>query len=742
MKRFQPQSRAIQARTQSLHTLAGALLLLAAFCSQSTYAAVTFQGNVTPSPPGAGGSVAAPFIIGDVGSGISTINGGTSLSVTGGGSIVGDDATGFGVFTVTGFGSTFNVGAAAADFTVGNSGTGNVLIENFATVAINDDLFIAAGNNSSGFLSIEGLGTLVDANDQLQVGQGGVGTVELLDGARLFVDDSVIGQLITGEGRLTIAGLQTLLRQTNSMTIGDAGRGTFEIFDQAHAETTNVVLGNTVDGVALADVAGSGSVWEVTGFMHLGVNGMSELYVRDGARVANTSTARLATQGSAESYVEVSGPQSRWEIGTALTVGEFGFGTLNILAGGRVVTGDNATIGDNTNSRGEVVVDGPGSTWEIDGILDVSQPGEGKLTISNGGFVTATGVVRVAAAGELHMDGGRLASDAGSGLTNNGLVRGGGTIDAAVTNTGSGEVRIAPGDALVMQGALSNAGIVDVQSGELEVFGAASNSGGDIDVRNGVLRFQSGVTNTTGGQLAIVGGDVDIFGNVTNNVGAQVVVGGEAQAVMHDTFTNNGDLFIAPGADLLTLENLTFGAGGSMSVQISDSNPIDGFGQVVVGTTATVDGTLNVELVDSFVPSLGDSFQILSAGTQRTGFFAAENLPALGGGLVWDVNYNPDSIVLNVVNPVGNTGDYNDDGVVDAADYVVWRKFNNTSTTLPNDPSAGSVNDGDYNNWRENFGHAGGAGGANAVPEPDVPIACVFALFAFVTSRRLKSSPL
>jgi hypothetical protein len=161
-------------------------------------------------------------------------------------------------------------------------------------------------------------------------------------------------------------------------------------------------------------------------------------------------------------------------------------------------------------------------------------------------------------------------------------------------------------------------------------------------------------------------------------------------------------------------------AGGSMSIEIAGPDPVDGFGQVAVGATATVAGTLNVELVDGFEPSLGDSFQILSAGS-RTGFFASEDLPALGRGLVWDVNYNSDSIVLNVVNPVGNTGDYNDDGIVDAADYVVWRKFNNTSTTLPNDPSAGSVNDGDYDNWHENFGQAGGAGGATAVPEPEGP---------------------
>jgi hypothetical protein len=48
-------------------------------------------------------------------------------------------------------------------------------------------------------------------------------------------------------------------------------------------------------------------------------------------------------------------------------------------------------------------------------------------------------------------------------------------------------------------------------------------------------------------------------------------------------------------------------------------------------------------------------------------------------------------------------GDYNDNEVVDAADYVVWRKNLNQPVDLPNDPTPGSVDDEDYNVWRMNF---------------------------------------
>jgi hypothetical protein len=67
------------------------------------------------------------------------------------------------------------------------------------------------------------------------------------------------------------------------------------------------------------------------------------------------------------------------------------------------------------------------------------------------------------------------------------------------------------------------------------------------------------------------------------------------------------------------------------------------------------------------------------------------------------------------------TGDFNDDGLVDAADYVVWRNAAPIAT-LPNDDSPGVVDASDYADWLAHFGTAAQAGsaglGATAVPEP------------------------
>jgi hypothetical protein len=71
-------------------------------------------------------------------------------------------------------------------------------------------------------------------------------------------------------------------------------------------------------------------------------------------------------------------------------------------------------------------------------------------------------------------------------------------------------------------------------------------------------------------------------------------------------------------------------------------------------------------------------------------------------------------------------GDFNGDGKVDAADYVVWRK---TDGTQPG-----------YNEWRTNFGRTSGSGAgqlAGAVPEPaSLAIAALGLLFVAIIKRR------
>jgi hypothetical protein len=72
----------------------------------------------------------------------------------------------------------------------------------------------------------------------------------------------------------------------------------------------------------------------------------------------------------------------------------------------------------------------------------------------------------------------------------------------------------------------------------------------------------------------------------------------------------------------------------------------------------------------------------------------------------------------------GIRGDYDGTGVVDAADYVVWRGTLDSTTDLAADGNLNHVVDsGDFGIWRANFGNAkiaSGSGTATSavIPEP------------------------
>ncbi len=99
--------------------------------------------------------------------------------------------------------------------------------------------------------------------------------------------------------------------------------------------------------------------------------------------------------------------------------------------------------------------------------------------------------------------------------------------------------------------------------------------------------------------------------------------------------------------------------------------------------------------------------------------------------------------------PPPTTGDYNHNGFVDAADYIV-RRDTLTQTATPHGSGAdgnadGTIEVGDYTFWRERFGDivplgagAGAAGSVSAsaaVPEPTVIMLVVIGLLSFPLLR-------
>jgi hypothetical protein len=86
-------------------------------------------------------------------------------------------------------------------------------------------------------------------------------------------------------------------------------------------------------------------------------------------------------------------------------------------------------------------------------------------------------------------------------------------------------------------------------------------------------------------------------------------------------------------------------------------------------------------------------------------------------------------------------GDYNDDGFVDAADYVVWRKLEGTSTVMSNDPNPAPIDNDQYVTWRGNYSDSSGSGSGGetangSVPEPAIQFGALALIFASLLIRR------
>jgi hypothetical protein len=169
---------------------------------------------------------------------------------------------------------------------------------------------------------------------------------------------------------------------------------------------------------------------------------------------------------------------------------------------------------------------------------------------------------------------------------------------------------------------------------------------------------------------------------------------------------------------------------GSELMLFLDSN--DGSGYQLQGTVA-VDGAL-YQGENPEAPDWSNSWTIGRGqfGGGATDFFNGfiDEVRLSNRALApYEFLFSPDASAMLV-------GDYNDDGVVDAADYVVWRN-NVGGAGLPNDPTPNSVDANDYLNWKATFGMMASPGlAAAAVPEPGSLGLCGLGLAALLAWRR------
>jgi autotransporter-associated beta strand protein len=284
--------------------------------------------------------------------------------------------------------------------------------------------------------------------------------------------------------------------------------------------------------------------------------------------------------------------------------------------------------------------------------------------------------------------------------------------------TGGNVASVSPIAIQIMAGGNNNSttfsGVISGHSASL------TKTGSGTMTLNGANTYTGGTT-VAGGTLAVNGA---IAGNASVQNGATLagsgIVGGTT------TLQSGGTLAPGSSAGTISLGELTMQSGSSLEIEIGSTSDL-----VQVTGTAMLSGALKVSLLEDASPQLGQLYTIVTAGT-RNCTFDGDLLPTFSN-LTFDVIYNPQSVQLKVVPML--QGDFNADGKVDAADYVVWRKGGAAFTPA------------DYDDWRENFGAVlivgEGSDHHSRVPEPVGGILVFISIFmttgarcAFATHRK------
>ncbi len=246
----------------------------------------------------------------------------------------------------------------------------------------------------------------------------------------------------------------------------------------------------------------------------------------------------------------------------------------------------------------------------------------------------------------------------------------------------------------------SNAGdnaTLNITSGWLDVanqlvIGADPGATAALNLSGGVLSAPT-LNKGTGGSFNFTGGTL------------------HADTVNFNLVNNGGSL--SPGHSIgqtHVVGSLTL-ATGSVAIELASTSLAD---SLLVDGAVQLGGSLNVSLLGSFTPANGNSWQIITAGGING------NFASVTAGYSVQKHGNNLMLYFGAVPPLGIAGDFNGNGTVDAADYVVWRNAGSTDVLL-NDPTPGTVDSTEYDLWRAHFGQVTGSGEGLSFTSAEVP---------------------
>src|SRR6202790_4533924 len=199
----------------------------------------------------------------------------------------------------------------------------------------------------------------------------------------------------------------------------------------------------------------------------------------------------------------------------------------------------------------------------------------------------------------------------------------------------SGSFTLASGRTFTTTGSFTNSGTMNILNGTTFTVGGAGNftQTGGTTTADGKL--------TTAGAINIQGGTV--FGNNGTLTGSFNLTGGTLAP--GDGLKNAGDLNITG--------TYTQGSSGALTIDLGGTIANTKYDVLNITSTASLKGTLNVDLISGFTPAVGNTFNIINYSSE-TGTFTTLNLPTVTGDH-WTVMYKATDVVLTLAAGAGPT---------------------------------------------------------------------------------------
>lgn len=515
------------------------------------------------------------------------------------------------------------------------------------------------------------------------------------------------GKMLSGGGSITLSAATTAINGSGATLVnvdntikglGAIGQGTIDLNNQGtiSASGGTLVVQGASNGITNTGTmqALTGSTLEIQGKV---VNNLGKITAASGTVLLNGGSVgggTLSTTGT----------------GTFLSMGGTLDGSSSIPNNSGLFTVSNGNflnlLGVVSNT-GTIALDASGGCLSVSG--SVSLTGNGKVTMnpnncifgSAGSHFTNQSLIQGA---------GSIGGSGPIGITNSGTITANQASPLTITpdstgftNAANGILTVMPGSIMNIAGLFTNYSGTTLSSGTYNVMGTFFFQHANIvtnfvtmtltgasaqvtdnvtgtnaytnltnNLNRGVISLQSGATLTTvtnysnkgttiigagstmtvkaytqAGSSSTLDGTVNAPNGFNNNSGNLFGAGTIVGAVTSKAMLTTGDSSQKPAIFTVT-GTYTQTSTGTLNVSIGGTAVGTQYGQLAVSNGAALAGTLTIKLINSFVPSIGDVYTILT-GSAVTGTFATVNGLSINSSEHFQVNYNSNSVTLTVV---------------------------------------------------------------------------------------------